>query len=151
MIYDYRSQIHDDIEAVSLYASPNVNATYTADAIGSTKWAGDFGRCAVCGKTRGIFAVHHEPPRSKGSLLLVTGWGRFVVKPTLLLLCAGCHADRHDRGLLRFRWEWADAESRDAFLAGEFFKAGYAEHDRRFWEHGRLMAVRNGMETEVTG
>jgi len=148
VIYDARRDSHDSLDAVSLYASPNFSARYTADSISSTRWEGDYPKCAVCGKSNGLFAVHHEPPRSKGSLLLRTKMGQFVVKPTLLLLCEQCHGDRHD-GRLGFRWEWKSDGDRERFLSGRLFADGYSEHDPRFGEHGRLMAARNGSEWEV--
>lgn len=149
MIYDNRSDSHDNLDAVNLYACPNLNAEYTADRIDAYRWTGDYPECAVCGRTRGIDGVHHEPPRSKGSLLLTTAHGIFVVKPTLMTLCKECHRDRHDRAALSFSWEWDSAEEEAAFLSGEFFKRGYAEHDERFWEHGRLMVTHNRDTWEV--
>ena len=148
MIYDHDG-IHDNVWTVNLYASPNVNARYTSDSISATTWTGDYPVCAVCGKSRGPFAVHHEPPRSKGSLLLRSGMGQFVCKPTLITLCVRCHRLRHDTPELRFRWDWNSPEEEERFLTGGFFKDGYAEHDRRFWEHGRLMATYFGKEVAV--
>lgn len=150
MIYDHRKDTHDSLPTVLLYASPNVNAVYTADSISATKWDGDYPRCAACGRSKGPFAVHHEPPRSKGSLLLATEMGQFVVKPTLLLLCEGCHRKRHD-GALGFRWEFFSPEHEELFLSGRLFAQGWKEHDERFWELGRLMAEVDGTEWEVRG
>ena len=138
MIYDCRSKSNPSLPKVLLYASPNLNAEYTADSISSYRWTGDYPECAVCGRTRRIDGVHHEPP-GRRSLLLQTPNGGFVVKPTLMTLCKDCHGDRHDRAELSFAWEFDDAELEASFLAGEFYKAGYAEHDERFWLHGRLI------------
>jgi len=146
----YRPDIHDDIAAVNMYACPNLGAEYTRDDIAATHWTGDYPECQVCGCTHGFHAVHHEPPRSEGSLLLMTKMGRFVVKPTLVTLCWECHGDRHDRGELKFRWEWDSKEEEDMFLSGLFFyKLGFHEHDERFWSHGRLVVSSHGMEWEV--
>lgn len=147
MIYDHRRDMHDNLDAIRLYACPNLNARYTSDSLSATRWQGDYPECAVCGRTHGNFAVHHEPPRSKGSLLLGTKRGHFVVKPTLILLCAECHRDRHDRAKLSFEWVFDSEEDELAFLKGEFFKAGWKEHDTRFWELGRLIVHgRHGKE-----
>ena len=148
MIYDHRRDSHDSLPSVLLYACPNINARYKADSISATRWTGEFPFCAACGKSHGSFAVHHEPPRSKGSLLLRTRVGEFVVKPTLILLCGECHADRHE-GRLSFAWEFDHPDFEEAFLSGEFFKAGHAEHDERFWLYGRLLMERGGRRWEV--
>lgn len=148
MIYDSRRDIHDSLDVISLYASPNFNAKYTADSISNTHWAGDYPKCSVCGRSHSSFAVHHEPPRSKGSLLLVTDMGQFVIKPTLILLCESCHRKRHDGGL-KFFWEWKTLEDRELFLTGRLFANGYSEHDKRFHEYGRLIAIRDGKEIEL--
>ena len=148
MIYDRRKDTHDSLPTVLLYASPNVNARYTADSISSTVWDGDYPECAACHRTKGPWAVHHEPPRSKGGLLLATGIGQFVVKPTLLLLCESCHRARHDE-TLRFEWRFDTPEDEELFLSGRLFARGYAEHDERFWEHGSLIATRDGVAWEV--
>ena len=150
MIYTYGSDMHMDMRSISLYASPNFNAKYRYDDIAATKWDGDYPVCTVCGRTHGNFAVHHEPPRSRGSLLLMTPRGQFVVKPTLLLLCDECHRERHDKGTLSFRWTWNTPEDMELYLSGELFAHGYREHDERFFEHGRLLAKRGGYEWEVT-
>jgi len=150
MIYDHRSDTHDSIERVNLYACPNLGAVYTRDDIKATKWQGDYPECQVCGRTRGSFAVHHEPPRSQGSLLLKSPMGQFVVKPMLILLCEECHRDRHDRAELSFRWEWDSQGEEDMFLSGAFFyKLGFNEHDERFWNHGKLVVDSRGMKWEV--
>ena len=149
MIYDHRSDTHGDISTVLLYACPNLNAEYTADSISATRWTGDYPVCAVCGRSGRGHAVHHEPPRSKGSLLLQTAIGAFVVKPTLVLLCRECHADRHDRARLSFSWEFDSPDDELSFLAGEFFKAGWQEHDERFWLHGRLLVEHGRRRLEV--
>lgn len=151
MIYDHRDDTHESIDVVNLYAMPNIDARYTADDIAATKWYGDYARCAVCGKSRGPFAVHHEPPRSKGSLVLCTPLGAFTVKPALVFLCERCHRDRHDRGLLKFRWVWDTPEDEERFLTGRFFIEGYREHDPRFWNHGHAVIESRGMRWKVRG
>lgn len=149
MIYDHRMDTHDSIDAVMRYAMPNLSAAYHADRIDATHWEGDYPECQVCGKSVRPFAVHHEPPRSKGSLLLQGEWGQFVVKPALILLCEQCHRDRHDRGTLSFRWEWDTPEDEELWLSGWFYAHGYQEHDRRFFEHGRIVVESHGMRWEV--
>ena len=151
MIYKHGSDVHDSIEIVNLYAMPNMGAEYTRDDIKATKWVGDYPKCQVCGRTHGTFAVHHEPPRSKSSLLLMTDMGRFVVKPTLVLLCTECHRDRHDRAELKFRWKWDSDKEMERFLGGWFFAHGYREHDERFWSHGRAVVEFRGERWEVRG
>lgn len=148
MIYDDSRDMHDSMDAISRYAMPNLGARYTADRIGATEWAGDYPECAVCGRSRGPFEVHHEPPRSKGSLLLKTKMGQFVVKPALLCLCRRCHADRHN-GLLSLGWEWDSEEDERLFLSGWLYSHGYAEHDPRFFEHGRIAVAGHGKTWEV--
>ena len=150
MIYDARTGRHDDIQTVLLYACPNINAKYTADDIRHYTWTGDYPVCAVCGKTKAIDGVHHEPPRSKGSLRIVTGMGTHVVKPTLMTLCKACHKDRHN-GRLSFAWRFDRQSDEDMFLEGGFFKLGWQEHDERFWELGSLMMNHRGELREVRG
>lgn len=148
MIYDDSRDMHDSIDVVMRYAMPNLNACYTADDISKTAWEGDYPVCCVCGRSVRPFEVHHEPPRSKGSLLLMTKWGRFVVKPSLLLLCNQCHRDRHD-GLLTFDWAWDSEEDERLFLSGWFFAHGYGEHSERFFDHGRIVVTSRGMTWEI--
>jgi len=149
MIFDHRKDSHDSLEVINRYAMPNINAIYTRDDIEATRWDGDYPVCAVCGKSVKPFAVHHEPPRSKGSLLLMGEWGRFVVKPALFLLCGECHKDRHDRALLEIGWKWDTPEDEDRFLSGWFYAHGYREHDGRFFRHGRIVMRRGDYEWEV--
>ena len=149
MIYDHRDSTHSSMDVIRRYAMPNVNARYYADRIEATEWQGDYPVCAVCGKSVKPFAVHHEPPRSKGSLLLVTEWGRFVVKPALLLLCEECHRDRDSRGVLRIDWEFDTDEDEERWLTGWFYAHGYMEHDSRFFDHGRIVIEHRGRRWEV--
>ena len=149
MIYDDASRTHPDMATVLLYACPNLNAEYTADRLDAYRWTGDYPKCAVCGRTRGIDGVHHEPPRSKGPLTIVAGPRRFKVKPTLMTLCSECHRDRHDRAALSFSWEFDSHGHERAFLSGELFGAGWAEHDERFWEIGGLLVTSRGRTWEV--
>ena len=143
---------HESRETVNLFAMPNLNADYTADKVSATKWQGDYPQCVACGRTRSLsFAVHHEPPRSKGSLLLMTDMGKFVVKPTLILLCHDCHHARHSRGTLKFRWEWDNDIYEERFWSGEFFyEYRFVEHDPRFWDYGKAFISVNGTEWEIT-
>ena len=148
MIYDHSKDSHDSMDVIRLYAMPNLNASYTADRIEATKWDGDYPECAVCGRTHGPHEVHHEPPRSKGSLLLDTPWGNFVVKPALICLCKDCHEDRHAK-LLRIDWKWDSEEDEEKYLDGWFYAHGYQEHDARFFRHGRIVMRRGEYEWEV--
>lgn len=150
MIYDARSGKHDSIEDVLLYASPNLNARYTADNIRQYTWTGDYPVCSICGKTKDIDGVHHEPPRSKGSLRIVTDMGTHIVKPTLMTICRACHRARHN-GRISFIWRFDRQSDQDMFLAGEFFKLGWQEHDERFWELGRLIVNDRGDWREIRG
>jgi hypothetical protein len=127
---------------------PNLNARYTRDDISATTWEGDYPACAACGRTSGIFEVHHEPPRSKGSLLLLTDMGRFVVKPALLTLCKACHVDRHE-GRLSISWEFDSEEDEGRFWDGWFLSHGYGEHDPKFFRHGRIVLERRGQRWEI--
>ena len=148
MIYDHRESTHDSLPVIRRYAMPNVNAKYTADRIDATAWDCEYPECAVCGRNVRPFAVHHEPPRSKGSLLLETKMGQFVVKPALFLLCEECHRDRDSRGLLTIDWEWDEGEER-RWLSGFFYAHGYAEHDRRFFRHGKIVIKHRGEVREI--
>jgi len=143
MIYDASRDMHDSMETVLSYAMPNVHAHYTADRIDATAWDGDYPACAACGRSKGPFEVHHEPERSKRSLLLKTSMGQFVVKPALLLLCKGCHLDRSERRL-KISWEFDTEEDREAWLSGDLYAHGYQEHDGRMFQHGRIVFERAG-------
>ena len=95
------------------------------------------------------FDIHHEPPRSKGSLLLISKWGEFVIKPAVFLICKHCHIDRHDSDRLKIDWKWDSEDDAKLFLDGWFMSHGYAEHDNRFFNHGCIVIKHMGKEWEV--
>lgn len=148
MIYE-EGKTHGSMDVIRRYAMPNLSAAYYADRMDATEWRGEYPVCAACGRSKGPFAVHHEPPRSKGSLLLKTEWGQFVVKPALVLLCEECHRDRHDRAELSFDWEWDSEEDEAKWLSGWFMAHGYAEHSERYFRHGRIVVTHRGRSWEV--
>ena len=149
MIYDHRSDMHDSMDVILRYAMPNLTAKYTADDIARTQWDCDYPACVVCGRNVKPFSVHHEPPRSKGSLLLCGEWGKFVVKPALLLLCEECHRDRDSRGYLTIDWKFDTVEDEEKWLSGWFYAHGYQEHDNRMFDHGRIVMSHRGYKWEV--
>lgn len=109
-------------DTASLFGMPHIGCKYTAENIAATAWSGERRRCACCGRTNGYHSRHHEPPRSKGSFLLSTPKGKFVLLPALIDLCGtgttGCHGDRHARKLI-IRWRWDTDEYAEMWWSGE--------------------------------
>ena len=138
------------VDCASLYGMPHINARYERDDTDSNRlMAGAW--CACCGKPANN--SHHEPPRSKGRcFLLVTDWGRFVLKPALIALCGsgtiGCHGARHN-GRLRIRWEWDSDENAEKWWSGYWLAHGYMPNSRRLFELGRYAFSMGGREWEV--
>ena len=148
MIVDYRKDTHPSRNKVNNYAMPHLNARYDSDDIADTTWTGDYPVCAACGTSHGKFEVHHEPPRSNGSLLLISKWGRFVVKPALVCLCKRCHTDRTEKRL-KIDWEWDTPEDEELFWNGWYMSHGYEEHSEMFWGHGKVVLARENQRWEI--
>lgn len=138
--------------AASLYGMPNLGAEYTREDVSATKLHRP-PRCACCGtqSARG-FSAHHEPPRSKGSFVLRTEWGSFVLLPALIALCGsgttGCHGMRHG-GRLRIRWEWDSDEYAEKWWSGWTLSHYCAPHSPRLFKLGRYVFALDGIEWEV--
>ena len=137
----------------SLYGMPHIGAKYWREDMAATKWAGDYRKCACCGKVGGMHNRHHEPPRGNGTFLLETPKGKFVLFPALIDLCGsgttGCHGMRHN-GLLRISWEWYEDWSAEDWWDGTFLSTPYHEpHGEWLWKHGRYVFETDGKKWEV--
>lgn len=132
------------------YGMPHVGCRYTRDDVAATALDDDWVACAACGAT--ATNRHHEPPRGRhaaidphtgrkrpGALLLVTDWGRFVLKPALIALCGsgttGCHAMRHNRDL-EIWWEFDTEEDEEMWVSGYLLAHGMAPHSEALYGHG---------------
>ena len=138
-------------ETASLFGMPHIGARYFREDINCTEWEGDTRRCAFCGRATGAHSKHHEPPRSKGSFLLATPIGSFVLMPALIDLCGsgttGCHGDRHN-GRLKIRWKWDSDEFAEMWWQGAFLKKGMAPNGKWLFGYGRYVFERNGRTFE---
>lgn len=138
-------------EAASLFGMPNLGAVYLREDMSATSMRES--RCACCGtRSSHGWSVHHEPPRSKGTFLLCTEWGRFVLLPALIVLCGsgttGCHGKRHN-GQLRIRWEWDLDEYAEKWWSGWILSHFCAPHSPRLFELGRYVFEMDGKSWEV--
>lgn len=139
-------------EKAKLYGMPHLGCVYASGNIGATAWASGYGACACCGKPgKSGHSRHHEPPRSNGTFLLVTEWGRFVLYPALMNLCGsgttGCHGLRH-QNRLKIRWEWDSDEFERKWWRGEFLKA-HPPHWAGLFDYGRYVFELDGKEREL--
>lgn len=130
-------------ETASLYGMPHIGCRYYAEELSSTAWTGDHRKCAACGTWSGGHSRHHEPPRSKGSFLLRTPMGAFVLLPALIDLCGsgttGCHGRRHS-GRLAIRWEWDSDEIAESWWNGALLSMPYHEpHGEWLFRYGKYV------------
>jgi len=145
-----RSQLRGlSVETASLYGMPSIGCRYIRDDIRGTSIE-DTARCACCGAPAAN--AHHEPPRSKGTFLMATQMGTFVLYPALIALCGsgtqGCHGKRHN-GRLRIRWEWDSDGNAEKWWSGFWLSHGYEPHSPRLFELGRYVFDLEGREMEV--
>lgn len=139
--------IHIDRASAICYGMPNIGCHYTRDDVTATAPDDTWVACAACGRT--ATQCHHEPPRSKsgaidpetgrkknGALLLKTAMGQFVLKPSLIALCAECHARRHAGGM-SIAWRFDDEEDEDRWVCGDLLAHGIRPHDPILYLYGR--------------
>ena len=140
-------------ETASLYGMPHIGCKYLRDDINATAWEDRYvRRCAVCGKVNGQHSRHHEPPKGKGSFVLKTPMGKFVLKPALIDLCGsgttGCHGKRHNRELA-IRWEWDSEEYEEQWWSGYFLSRQLHEpHGKWLYWYGRYVFSVDGKTWE---
>lgn len=139
-------------ETANLYGKPHIGCCYYREEINSTAWDGEHRKCAVCGRTDGFHSRHHEPPRSKGSFLLDTPMGKFVLLPALIDLCGsgttGCHGARH-AGKLKVRWAWdSDEYERDWWSGKLLSQVGHIPNGKWLYGYGRYVFCFNGVAWE---
>ena len=148
------------------YGMPHIGCRYTRDDVAATAFDDDWVACAACGAT--ATNRHHEPPRGRhdavdakgrkrpGALLLMTGWGRFVLKPALIALCGsgttGCHARRHAREL-EIAWAFDTEEYAEQWESGYLLAHGWQPHTERLYGIGcwHFHDKRNGRRWEHRG
>ena len=139
-------------ETASLYGMPHVGCFYKREDMAATALA-DGARCLACGRGDGLNR-HHEPPRSKGTFVLATPKGRFVLLPALIALCGsgttGCHGMRHS-GRLSFRWEWDSDEKAQMWWDGTFLSKGLRPNGPWLYKHGRYVVESDGITWEYRG
>ena len=138
-------------EVAECYGKPHIMARYDGSSVKSHRREED-AVCVVCG--RPATNAHHNPPLSKGDVfLLMTGWGRFVLKPALIAVCGsgttGCHNGFHGGARFKARWVWDSDESAEKWWNGEFLKE-MPPHSNKLYRYGcwRISDSRTGRETE---
>ena len=136
-------------ETASLYGMPHIGCKYTSENINATAFdADDYRRCACCGKSGVPHNRHHEPPRSKGTFLLETPMGKFVLLPALIDLCGsgttGCHGQRH-RNNLKIRWKWDSPEFERKWWNGYFLSRSWHKPNGSWlWDYGCYIFEHDG-------
>lgn len=132
------------------YGMPHIGCVYTRDDVRATAFDDDWVPCAFCGAT--ATNRHHEPPRGRhnaidpetgrrrpGSILLETGWGKFVLKPALIALCGsgttGCHFLRHNHDL-EIAWKFDTEEDEEQWMSGYLLAHGLRPHSTALYNHG---------------
>ena len=149
------------------YGMPHIGCRYTRDDVAATAFDDDWVPCAVCGAT--ATNRHHLPPRGKhsaidpetgrkrpGALLLMTTWGRFVLKPALIALCGsgttGCHHLWHAREV-EIAWAFDSPEYEGRWLDGYLLAHGMAPHSEELYGIGcwRFHDKRTGRRWEHRG
>ena len=149
------------------YGMPHIGCRYTRDDVAATAFDDDWVPCAVCGAT--ATNRHHLPPRGKhsaidpetgrkrpGALLLMTTWGRFVLKPALIALCGsgttGCHHLWHAREV-EIAWAFDSPEYEGRWLDGYLLAHGMAPHSEELYGIGcwHFHDKRNGNRWEYRG
>lgn len=134
------------------YGVPHLGAHYETDNVNShTLDEGAY--CAVCG--RPAAHAHHEPPKGIGAgsaYLTIEGNPRhedgrcfvrtYRIRPSLIALCAQCHADRHS-GLLAINWEFDD-DWAQSWLDGALLDMGIHPHSDELFDYGKWLFWRNG-------
>ena len=126
------------LEVAECYGKPHIHALYVSESVMSHTLT-ECAVCACCGKR--ARNVHHQPPLSKGrTFLLMTEWGRFVLKPALFALCGsgtmGCHNGFHGGARFKARWVWDTDEHARMWWSGELLKSIPA-HSPILYRYGR--------------
>lgn len=136
------------LDVAECYGKPHINAHYTADNV--DKYIHE-GACALCGGR--ATNAHHQPPKGRGrNFLLLTDWGQFVLKPSLIALCGsgttGCHGRVHNRQVL-IKWVWRDEEYQRQWWSGEILK-NYAPHSKELYNFGYWVIGNKKIETDLS-
>lgn len=123
-----------------LYGMPHIGAWYQSDNVNSHKLVPG-ASCSVCGHR--ATQAHHCPPKSTArSILLMSEWGRFVLKPALIAVCAKCHTAIHRHEIIP-TWEWDDEELVEQWASGYLLSHGYPAHSVKLNELGHWVFKRN--------
>lgn len=115
------------------FGKPHYNAWYLTKGDNVKSYRFDHeAPCMVCGKP--ATNAHHQPPRSKG-LLVLRG---HVLRPALIALCGrgntGCHGMVHNRQL-SIGWEWLNDKYAEMWWSGELL--GQMEpHSEELFNYG---------------
>ena len=134
-------------EVAECYGKPHIGCHYQGESVKSHKRDAD-ALCAICHMP--ATNAHHNPPLSKGTVfLLITDWGRFVLKPSLIAVCGsgttGCHNWFHGGARLKARWVWDSDEYAEMWWNGEFLKR-MAPHSKELYRYGKWV-----MQDTLTG
>jgi len=124
-------------EAAECYGKPHIMCRYSGSSAKSHMRDED-ARCVCCGRM--ATNAHHNPPLSKGHIfLLMTKWGRFALKPSLIAVCGsgttGCHNGFHGGARFKARWVWDSDEYAEMWWNGEFLKH-MRPHSRELYRYG---------------
>ena len=146
------------------YGMPHIGCRYTRDDVSATAFDDSFVPCAVCGAK--ATNRHHEPPRGlhsatdedgtkrPGALLMLTDWGRFILKPALIALCGsgtqGCHGRRHNREI-GIEWTFDTPEYEEQWASGYLLAHGWLPHTERLYGIGCWHFTADGRTWEHRG
>lgn len=136
-------------EVAECYGKPHIGARYENESVKSHKRMRN-AACAVCGGH--ATNAHHNPPLSKGHVfLLMTEWGRFVLKPALIAVCGsgttGCHNGFHGGARYKARWMWDSDENAQKWWSGELLKR-MKPHSNELYRYG-YWAIEDRLTGEV--
>jgi len=125
-------------DVAECYGKPHIRAYYEGKGV-KTHRRENGAFCVICGKP--ATNAHHNPPISKGDVfLLMTKWGQFVLKPSLIAVCGsgttGCHNGFHGGARYKARWVWDSDEFARMWWEGEFLKR-MAPHSKALYRYGK--------------
>ena len=88
--------------------------------------------------------------------MMITEWGRFILKPALIALCgsgtSGCHGARHLRQI-DIEWAFDTEEYERRWASGYMLAHGMTPHSERLYGYGcwHFHDKRSGIDWEYRG
>lgn len=135
------------LERAECYGKPSIGARYLSENVNDYALE-DGAVCAICGRT--ATNTHHQPAKGLcSSFTMATGYGRFVLLPSLIALCGsgttGCHGMFHS-GEASASWEWDDEDFARMWWEGELLKrVDLFPHSESLYSLGQWVFTVNGM------